>query len=114
MKRLVDTKGLSSVLRVHLGEMRNKELDNITFVVNVVGKDYVVEYHRDGPYGAVGWNTVAINGSTVSIQGNDTSDQDKLPGIALGLIISDLVHEHLIVEDCKVEEDGYPYNCKFF
>lgn len=113
MKRIVDTKGLSSVLRVHLGEMRNKEIDNITFVVNVVGKDYVIEYRRTGQINTVGWNTVVVNSSEIHIQGNDTSDQNKLPEIALGLIISDLLHEHLIVED-KVTPEGYPYDCRSF
>lgn len=118
---MVDVYSLRRQLRTRLGDMRAHNWNKITFTVDfITGINAVVEYEIDSQtrslkvsvFGRMDSTGAEIPTAHIDINGNDTSDADKLPDIAFGLIVSNIYPQYLLVDCSDVKKtvygDSYP------
>lgn len=114
--KMVDVYSLRRQLRVRLGDMRVHNWNKISFTVDfITGINAVVEYEIDSQtrslrvsvFGKMDSTGAEIPTASISINGNDTSDADKLPDIAFGLIVANIYPQYLLVDSTYVVKDIY-------
>ena len=119
--QMVDIYSLRRQLRARLGDMRQYNWSEISFSVDfITGVNAIVEYKIDkqtrslkvSVFGRMDSTGAEIPTASIDINGNDTNDADKLPDIALGLIVSNIYPQYLLVDCSQVKKtiygDSYP------